>query len=123
MGRCRRAHSGRPTYAGRVSPNCSAWRRADVPAIRTLLGWSRSAPWARLGPDFTKLWLSRTVSELGSGIGGTALPLAAVLVLKATPLQMGLLAAVGVAPVLVVGLLAGAWVDRLRRRPILIAAD
>jgi MFS family permease len=69
------------------------------------------------------LWLGRTVSELGSGIGGTALPLAAVLVLKATPLQMGLLAAIGAAPVLVVGLPAGAWVDRLRRRPILIAAD
>ena len=94
-----------------------------MPAIRTLLRWSRSAPWARLGPDFTKLWLGRTVSELGSGIGGTALPLAAVLVLKATPLQMGLLAAIGAAPVLVVGLPAGAWVDRLRRRPILIAAD
>src|SRR5438067_7010777 len=82
-----------------------------------------SAPWSRLGPDFTKLWLGQAVSELGSGIGGTALPLAAVLVLKATPLQMGLLAAIGAAPVLVVGLPAGAWVDRLRRRPILIAAD
>jgi MFS family permease len=69
------------------------------------------------------LWLGRTVSELGSGIGGTALPLAAVLVLKATPLQMGLLAAIGAAPVLVVGLPAGAWVDRLRRRPIMIVAD
>src|SRR5919198_357215 len=95
----------------------------DVPVIRTLLPWSRSAPRVRLGPDFTKLWLGRTVSELGSGIGATALPLAAVLVLKATPLQMGLLAAISTAPVLIVGLPAGAWVDRLRRRPVLIAAD
>ena len=95
----------------------------DVPAIRPLLHWSRSAPWARLGPDFTKLWLGQTVSALGSGIGGTALPLAAVLVLKATPIQMGLLVAISTAPVLVVGLPAGTWVDRLRRRPVLIAAD
>jgi MFS family permease len=94
-----------------------------VPAIRPLLHWSRSAPWARLGPDFTKLWLGQTVSALGSGIGGTALPLAAVLVLKATPIQMGLLVAISTAPVLVVGLPAGTWVDRLRRRPVLIAAD
>src|SRR5207245_1503833 len=65
----------------------------------------------------------QTISELGSEIGGTALPLAAVLVLKATPVQMGLLAAISTAPVLVVGLPAGAWVDRLRRRPILITAD
>jgi MFS family permease len=52
-----------------------------------------------------------------------ALPMIGVLVLRASPLQMGLLSAAGSAPVLLVGLLAGAWVDRLHRRPILIAAD
>lgn len=73
--------------------------------------------------DFRRLWAGKTISELGSGIGGTALPLTAVLVLSATPAQMGALAALGAAPVLLVGLPAGVWVDRLRRRPILIAAD
>src|SRR5579864_7727354 len=73
--------------------------------------------------DFVKLWAGKTISELGSGIGGTALPLTGVLVLSATPAQMGLLAALGALPVLLVGLPAGVWVDRLRRRPILIAAD
>ncbi|MDQ2809616.1 MAG: MFS transporter [Chloroflexota bacterium] len=74
-------------------------------------------------PDFVKLWLGRTVSEIGSGISGTALPLVALLTLGATPSQMGVLLAVSELPVLAVGLLAGVWVDRLRRRPLLIGAD
>ena len=52
-----------------------------------------------------------------------ALPLVAVLVLNAGPLQMGALGAAQYAPFLLFGLLAGVWVDRLRRRPILIWAD
>jgi predicted MFS family arabinose efflux permease len=73
--------------------------------------------------DFMKLWTGQSISELGSRITRDGLPLAAVLVLRATPSQMGLLTAVGSAPVLLTGLLAGVWVDRLPRRPILIAAD
>src|SRR5579884_2292160 len=76
-----------------------------------------------MGADFWKLWLGRTVSEFGSGITGTALPLTAVLALSASPGQMGLLSALETAPVLLIGLLAGVWVDRLPRRPILIATD
>lgn len=49
--------------------------------------------------------------------------MAALLTLTASPGEMGVLTAVGAAPVLIVSLLAGVWVDRLRRRPILIAAD
>lgn len=73
--------------------------------------------------DFVKLWLGRTVSNFGSGITGIALPLTAVLILGATSIQMGLLGAVDGVSVLLVGLLAGVWVDRARRRPLLIAAD
>jgi MFS family permease len=73
--------------------------------------------------DFVKLWVGHTVSELGSGITSQALPITAVLVLAATPPQMGILAAVADIPVLLFSLLAGVWVDRLRRRPLLIAAD
>ncbi len=43
--------------------------------------------------DFIKLWLGQTVSNFGSGITGIALPLTAVLVLAATPTQMGILGA------------------------------
>ena len=70
-----------------------------------------------------KLWAGQTVSQFGSMVTRDALPLIGVLVLRASPWQMGVLAAAGLAPVLLIGLLAGAWVDRLRRRPILIAAD
>ena len=74
-------------------------------------------------PDFVKLWLGATISGLGSGIGGTAVGLTAVLVLQATPIQLGVLAALSTVPVLLIALIAGVWVDRLRRRPMLIAAD
>jgi MFS family permease len=73
--------------------------------------------------DFVKLWLGQTVSHFGSGITGIALPLTAVLILAATPIQMGILGALDGVSVLVIGLLAGVWVDRLRRRPLLIATD
>src|SRR6266496_5831358 len=73
--------------------------------------------------DFVKLWLGQTVSHFGSGITGIALPLTAVLVLAATPTQMGILGAIDGASVLVIGLIAGVWVDRVRRRPLLLAAD
>src|SRR5256714_11339474 len=73
--------------------------------------------------DFVKLWLGQTVSHFGSGITGIALPLTAVLVLAATPAQMGILGALDGVSVLVIGLQAGVWVDRVRRRTLLIATD
>lgn len=76
-----------------------------------------------LDPDFRKLWIGQAISQIGSNITAVALPLTAVLVLKASPLQMGFLSGAGAATVLAFGLFAGAWVDRLRRRPILIGAD
>jgi MFS family permease len=77
--------------------------------------------WA--SPDFLKLWTGQTISELGSRITREGIPLTALLVLHAGAAQMGLLSALGAAAVLVFGLVAGVWVDRVRRRPILIAAD
>ena len=72
-------------------------------------------------PDFLKLWSAQTVSVFGTLMG--ALQFTAVLVLEATPLQMAVLTASGVLPGLLFSLLAGAWVDRMARRPLLIAAD
>jgi MFS family permease len=74
-------------------------------------------------PDFMKLWLGQTVSQFGSHITGAALPFVAFLTLGATPVQLGILGAMGSLPILLFGLVAGVWVDRLRRRPILIGAD
>jgi MFS family permease len=73
--------------------------------------------------EFLKFWAGSGISDLGSQVTALALPLIAALTLHATPWQMGLLAASGSAPVLVVGLFAGVWVDRIRRRPVMIATD
>jgi MFS family permease len=73
--------------------------------------------------DFRKLWAGQTVSELGSVVTRTAIPLVALIVLGAGPLQFALLIVAASLAVLLVGLFAGAWVDRLRRRPLLIWAD
>jgi MFS family permease len=73
--------------------------------------------------DFAKLWTGFTIAVIGSQITVLALPLTAVLVLGARATETGLLVAASMAPSLVLGLFIGAWVDRLPRRPILIASD
>ncbi len=74
-------------------------------------------------PDFLKLWTGQTVSQLGSVVTRTALPLVALLVLGAGPVEMAAVVVARSSGVLLVGLVAGVWVDRLRRRPVLIWTD
>lgn len=76
----------------------------------------------RHGP-FLRLWTGQTISLIGSQVTLLALPLTAVLALRASPFQMGVLRAVQYAPALLIGLFAGVYIDRMRRRPILMAAD
>lgn len=73
--------------------------------------------------DFVRLWVGQTISKFGSHVGEAGVGYAALLTLKATPEQMGALGALGLLPVMLVGLFAGVWVDRLRKRPLLIGAD
>src|SRR6202045_5268221 len=73
--------------------------------------------------DFMKLWTGETVSLFGTRMGDVAISFAAVIALKATPFQMGILAAAGIVPTLILGLFAGVIVDRMRHRPILIGTD
>ena len=73
--------------------------------------------------DFMKLWTGQTVSRLGSVVTRTAVPLVALLVLGAGPTEMALLVVAASIAVLLVGFVAGAWVDRLRRRPLLVTSD
>lgn len=80
-------------------------------------------PAPALDADFRKLWVGQTVSVFGSLITRVALPLLAILTLDATPLQVALLQIADGAPPLLAGPLVGVWADRLRRRPLLIAAD
>lgn len=76
-----------------------------------------------LGREFQKLWIGQSISAVGSAVTQLALPLTAALTLSATPEEMGILGAAGWVPYLLFALFAGAWSDRLRRRPILIATD
>ena len=73
--------------------------------------------------DFRRLWTGETISIFGSRMGDVAVSFAAIIAVGATPLQMGLLAAVRLVPKLLLSLIAGVWVDRLRRRPLMIGAD
>jgi MFS family permease len=91
----------------------------DRPGLATRFGLS--GLWRNA--DFLKFWAADGVSETGSQITLLALPLLAALSLKASPGQMGLLTAAGTAPSLLFGLFAGVWVDRVRRRRLMMAAD
>jgi MFS family permease len=73
--------------------------------------------------DFTKLWLGETVSQIGTQVTQFALPLVAILTLRATVFQVGVLNALRFVPVIVVAVLAGVLLDRRRRRPVLIACS
>ena len=74
-------------------------------------------------PDFLKLWTAETISVFGSAITQLALPLIAATVLEVGAFEFGLLTTIELLPFILLSLPAGVWVDRLRRRPILIAAD
>ncbi|MCZ7436478.1 MFS transporter [Micromonospora sp. WMMC241] len=73
--------------------------------------------------DFRLLWTGHTISAVGSNMTTVALPLVAVAVLDASTFQVAVLTAAAWLPWLLAGLPVGAWVDRVRRRPVMIAAD
>jgi MFS family permease len=73
--------------------------------------------------DFVKLWSAETISQFGTQVSLLAIPTVAILVLAAPPFEVALLGTVEFLPFLLFALPAGVWVDRLRRRPILIAGD
>jgi MFS family permease len=73
--------------------------------------------------DFQKLWWGESISEFGSQVTFLALPSVAILQLRATPFQVGLIEALNFLAFPTLGLVAGVYADRLRRRPIMIACD
>jgi MFS family permease len=70
-----------------------------------------------------RLWSAQTISQFGSHVTFLALPLAAIVVLDASAFEVAVLGAVEWGPWLLFSLPVGAWVDRVLRRPILVAAD
>src|SRR5690348_10625838 len=73
--------------------------------------------------DFMKLWSAQTISLVGTQVTALALPLTAILYLRASALEVGLLASLQYLPFLLIGLPAGSIVDRLRKLPVLIWTD
>ncbi len=74
-------------------------------------------------PDFVRLFVAATVSQVGSFVTRTGLPFTAILILGAGSGEVALIRAAELIAGFTIGLVAGAWVDRLRRRPVMIWAD
>lgn len=83
--------------------------------------WPAGGLWRNA--DFLRLWGAESASLFGTEITALAFPLMAIALLDASAAEMGLLAAAGTAPFFLCSLFAGVWVDRRRRRPVLILAD
>jgi predicted MFS family arabinose efflux permease len=98
-----------------VAPADSAWQAADPTVHR----WG-GILWQR---DFRLLWIGETTSSVGNSVTAIALPLIAVTSLHASTLLVGVLAACAWLPWLIIGLPAGAWVDRLPRRSVMLVCD
>jgi MFS family permease len=71
-------------------------------------------------PDFTKLFIGETISQIGSQVTQFTMPLVAIITLNATAFEVGVLNALKFVPVIVVAVFAGVWLDRRQRRPIMI---
>ncbi|HKA48973.1 MAG TPA: MFS transporter, partial [Candidatus Dormibacteraeota bacterium] len=74
-------------------------------------------------PEFLKFWTGQSVSMLGSQFTLLALPIAAAVTLRASPAEMGVLAALRFAPSLLFGMVAGVWLDRAPRRPVMVVTQ
>jgi MFS family permease len=83
--------------------------------------WPTGGLWRH--PDFIRLWSAETVSQFGTQFTQLALPLVAIDVLHVSAFEVAALTTVEFLPFLLVSLPAGVWVDRLRRRPILVIGD
>ena len=83
--------------------------------------WPRGGLWRHA--DFLKLWTAETISVFGSQFTGLALPLVAVLLLDASAFAVSALVVIEFLPFILFAIPAGVWVDRWRRKPILVSAD
>ena len=74
-------------------------------------------------PDYMKIWSASSVSVMGTQVSQMAIPFIAAVVLSVSPFQLALLGTFEMLPFILFTLPAGAWLDRVRRRPVLIAGD
>ena len=83
--------------------------------------WPNGGLWRHR--DFLKLWSAETISQFGCAVDDLAIGFVAIVVLDASAFEVALLGTLKFLPFILFTLPAGVWVDRLRRRPILIAGD
>ncbi len=96
---------------------------ADTTGPRTAGTGMRGRRGVLRDADFRRLWAGMTVSRLGSSVASVTTPLIALQVLDAGAFMVSLLTAAAWLPWLLIGLPAGAWIDRVARRPVMLAAD
>ena len=99
--------------------NAPPSRHKDIEHVR--FPWPTGALWRH--SDFLRLWAAQVGSAFGSRISRTVLPIIAILTIGATPTEVAILSALSFAPGMLVGLFAGGFIDRNRKRPLLIGAD
>ena len=112
-----RAESSTPAQTRRVDDAVEADQAVDSPAA----GRHKRSLW-RDG-NFLTVWSGQALGQFGAQITELAVPVLAVLLLHASEFEVGLLNAAGTAAFLVVGLPAGAWIDRMRKRRVMVWAD
>ena len=110
-----RAEASLPAWRGDADDAVEADQAPAPPAERTRSLWHDA--------NFLRMWGGQAFSQFGAQITELAIPVLAVLILHASEFEVGLLTASGVAAFLIVGLPAGAWIDRMRKRHVMIAAD
>jgi MFS family permease len=111
-----RAEAASPSTAARADAGADADQGGAEPPAR-----EQGSLWR--DRNFLTMWSGQTLSQFGAQITELAVPVLAVLLLNATEFQIGVLNAANVAAFLLVGLPAGAWIDRMRKRHVMIAAD
>ena len=111
-----RAEAPSTSNAARADAGADADHGGDEPPAR-----DKGSLWR--DRNFLTMWGGQTLSQFGAQITELAVPVLAVLLLNATEFQVGVLNAANVAAFLLVGLPAGAWIDRMRKRHVMIAAD
>lgn len=74
-------------------------------------------------PDFLRFWTADTFTQFTGPITALALPTVAILTLRVTALQLGILTALGFVAFPALGLFVGVWMDRIRRKPVMIAVN
>src|ERR671935_2504104 len=86
-----------------------------------VFAWRPAGLWRH--HDFVRLWTAPGISAAGTQVTLLALPLTAILVLHASAFEVAALATAATVPNLALGIAAGIWLDRVQRRPVMVAAD